>query len=324
MERPMQYAYEVFRKGSISKAAESLYISQPALSAIIKKLEDSLGTQLFDRSTKPLRLTQEGEYYMHCAEQIRSIETDMKQYFDDIEALKKGSLRIGASTYFCSNILPGLLHSFRQDYPYIMVSLEENNSTPQLKEHLLAKEIDFALTSNTYPAEDFEEMALFHESIILAVPAGREVNRYLADAAYSFDEMSALANPSSDLSNVRRISLKMLAQEEFITIDRISDLYPRIQGMFKEYDISPRITMHLQQMSSCYYMAANGFGCAFLRSATLQTVKKSDQLLFYFIDSPRSIRSTRLYYKKGGYMTKAMQAFLSWIPSHLLIRPLIH
>ena len=46
-------------------------------------------------------------------------------------------------------------------------------------------------------------------------------------------------------------------------------------------------------------------------------VKKSDQLLFYFIDSPRSIRSTRLYYKKGGYMTKAMQAFLSWLPSHL-------
>ena len=46
-------------------------------------------------------------------------------------------------------------------------------------------------------------------------------------------------------------------------------------------------------------------------------VKKSDQLLFYFIDSPRSIRSTRLYYKKGGYTTKAMQAFLSWLPSHL-------
>ncbi|MBR2256935.1 MAG: LysR family transcriptional regulator [Blautia sp.] len=317
MERPMQYAYEVFRKGSISKAAESLYISQPALSAIIRKLEESIGTQIFDRSTKPLRLTPEGEYYIHCVEQIRSIETDMKQYFEDIEELKKGSLRIGASTYFCSNILPGLMRKFHRDYPYIQVILEENNSTPQLKEILLAKEIDFALTSNTYPTDDFEEVRLFNEVIVLAVPAGREVNRFLLDKAYTFDEMSALSSLSSDLSEVKRISLKMLAQEEFITIDRISDLYPRIQGMFKEYEISPRISMHLQQMSSCYYMAANGFGCAFLRLATLQTVKKSDQLLFYFIDSPRSIRSTQLYYKKGGYITRAMQAFLSWVPSHL-------
>ena len=209
------------------------------------------------------------------------------------------------------------MRKFHRDYPYIQVILEENNSTPQLKEILLAKEIDFALTSNTYPTDDFEEVRLFNEVIVLAVPAGREVNRFLLDKAYTFDEMSALSSLSSDLSEVKRISLKMLAQEEFITIDRISDLYPRIQGMFKEYEISPRISMHLQQMSSCYYMAANGFGCAFLRLATLQTVKKSDQLLFYFIDSPRSIRSTQLYYKKGGYITRAMQAFLSWVPSHL-------
>ena len=87
--------------------------------------------------------------------------------------------------------------------------------------------------------------------------------------------------------------------------------------MFREYEISPKIIMHLQQMSSCYYMAANGFGCAFLRSATLHTVKKTDRLLFYFIDSPRSVRGTRLYYKKGSYMTKAMQAFLAWLPSEL-------
>lgn len=313
MERAMQYAYEVYKKGGITKAAESLYISQPALSAIIRKLEDSLGTPIFDRSTKPLRLTPAGEYYIHCAEQIRSIETDMKQYFDDLETLKKGSLRIGASTYFCSNILPGLLHSFHQIYPYIRVTLEENNFTPQLKEHLLGKEIDFALTSNTYPSSDFEELRLSSEAIILAVPADREVNRVLRSFAYSYDEMALLSKPYSDLSGVKRISLRALAQEEFITIDRISDLYPRILSMFKEYEISPKITMHLQQMSSCYYMASEGFGCTFLRSATLHTVKATDQLLFYFIDSPRSIRSTRLYYKKGGYMTKAMQAFISWL-----------
>ena len=313
MERPMRYAYEIYRKGSISRAAESLYISQPALSAIIKKLEESLGAPIFDRSTKPLRLTPEGEYYIHCTEQIKAIETDMQQYFDDLENMKRGSLRIGASTYFCSNILPDLLNRFRQVYPNIRITLEENNSTPQLKDHLLAKEIDFALTSNTYPGNDFEEIRLSSESVILAIPKDREVNRILQGSAYSFEEMAELSRYDADLSNVKRISLRALAQEEFITIDRISDLYPRILSMFKEYEISPKIIMHLQQMSSCYYMASNGFGCTFLRSATLQTVKDTGELAFYFIDSPRSTRFTRMYYKKGGYMTKAMQAFLAWL-----------
>ena len=83
MERPMQYAYEVYKQKSFSKAAEKLYISQPALSAIIKKLEDSLGVPLFDRSTKPVSLTPAGEYYIHCAEEITAVETGMQQYFDD-------------------------------------------------------------------------------------------------------------------------------------------------------------------------------------------------------------------------------------------------
>ena len=109
MEKPMRYAYEIYRQKSFSKAAESLYISQPALSAIIRKLEETLETPIFDRSTKPVSLTPAGEYYIHCTEQIMSIEAGMEQYFDDIQTLKKGRIRIGASTFFCSNILPHLL-----------------------------------------------------------------------------------------------------------------------------------------------------------------------------------------------------------------------
>ena len=78
MERPMQYAYEIYKQKSFSKSAEKLYISQPALSAIIRKLEDSLGVPIFDRSTKPVSLTPAGEYYIHCAEVIMAMETGMQ------------------------------------------------------------------------------------------------------------------------------------------------------------------------------------------------------------------------------------------------------
>lgn len=313
MERPMRYAYEIYRQKSFSKAAEALYISQPALSAIIRKLEESLGTALFDRSTKPVSLTPEGEYYMQCAVQIMNIEKGMEQYFDDISTLKKGTLHIGASTYFCCSVLPDLFHAFRKKYPYITVHLEENNSTPQLKEHLQNREIDFALSSNTYPPEDYDSFVLDSEAIILAVPCTDTINETLQDMYYTYDEMIKLIEKEEWTSPaLKKVSPVLFKDQKFITIDKNSDLYPRILRMFKEYDETPEIIMHLQQMSSCYYMAAGGFGSAFLRSSTLRTFKDTGNLYFYLIDSPLSIRQTRFYYKKGGYVSKAMQAFMDF------------
>lgn len=313
MERPMQYAYEVYRQKSFSKAAEQLYISQPALSAIIRKLEESLETPLFDRSTKPVSLTPAGEYYIRCAEQIMAVETGMQQYFQDVLELKKGSVRIGASSYFCCNLLPDILRRFRDRYPDLTVDITESNSTPDLKSRLTRKEIDFAMTSNTYPAEEYDCIRLGSESIILAVPADRPVNAGLEDFRYSYDEIHALLEEGEDFLPDRLAPLRRFGSEPFITIDRISDLYPRILTMFREEGLTPNIVMHLQQMSSCYFMAASGFGCAFLRSSTLQTVRDTGNLCFYCLDSPHSLRTTRLYRKRGGYMSRAMEAFADFV-----------
>ena len=313
MEKAMLYAYEVYRQRSFSRAAEELYVSQPALSTIIRKLEESLDATLFDRSTKPVSLTPEGLHYIACAEEIMAVETGMKQYFEDVRNLRRGTVRIGASTYFCSSILPELLHAFQEAYPYLKPSIVEDNSTPRLQERLLSREIDFALTSNTYPGE-FEACPLADESIILAVPAGSPANAEWKACAHTWQEITDALREGADLAGrFPGVPVSAFAKEKFITIDRISDLYPRILNMFKPYGIVPEIAMHLQQMSSCYYMAANGFGSAFLRAATLLTVRETKTLCFYCIDSPLALRPTRLYSKRGGYVSHAMQAFLDWL-----------
>ena len=66
-----KYVYEVYREKSFSKAAQNLYISQPSLSARIKKIEEEIGVPLFDRSTSPLQLTEAGRIYIDAAEEIR-------------------------------------------------------------------------------------------------------------------------------------------------------------------------------------------------------------------------------------------------------------
>lgn len=130
---------------------------------------------------------------------------------------------------------------------------------------------------------------------------------------YSYTYAQILEMLDQGFEGKKRVSIDHFGNEEFITIDRNSDLYPRILTMFRSVGITPSFSMHLQQMSSCYYMAAGQFGSAFLRSSTLRMVRDTGNLCFYLIDSPLSSRRTYLYYKKGGYLSKAMEALIVWL-----------
>ena len=85
-----KYIYEVYREKSFSKAAQNLYISQPSLSARVKKVEKEIGFPLFDRSTSPLQLTEVGEVYIKAAEEIFQIEQRVENYINNLTTLKTG------------------------------------------------------------------------------------------------------------------------------------------------------------------------------------------------------------------------------------------
>lgn len=310
MEKVLQYILEVSRTKSISQAAKNLYISQPALSAIIKKQEDEWGVVLFDRSTKPIHLTECGEYCVKCIEQMQSVESEMLQYFDDLTGLSTGCVRIGASTYYCSNVLPSLISDFSLKYPNIQFSVTECNSTPEIKDMLDNGQIDLILTSDTFSKDEYEQLEYDSEAIIIAVPKSHDVNNSLSGFAYSYNEM-ALNNGKDDLHPA--LSLSVFKDEEFITIDHNSDIYPRLLDMFHEIDATPKIKGHFQQMFSCYFMAANGFGSTILRASTLQCVKDTSNLYFYRIDSSYSMRTSKLYYRKKAYLPKAASEFIAFI-----------
>ena len=85
----MNYVYEVYKEQSFSKAAENLYISQPALSSMIKKIETKIGMPLFDRSTSPIQLTECGKKYIKTAEKIMDLENEFAYYVGNLQKLKQ-------------------------------------------------------------------------------------------------------------------------------------------------------------------------------------------------------------------------------------------
>ena len=98
MFRSMDYVYEVYKEKSFTVAAKNLYISQPALSAAIKKVEQKIGTELFDRNSNPIALTDAGRAYIKAVEKIYCVQKDFVYELNDLDQSKTGYLSVSAET----------------------------------------------------------------------------------------------------------------------------------------------------------------------------------------------------------------------------------
>lgn len=140
--------YAVANTGNISKAADALFISQPAISKAISKLEEGLGTALFIRSSKGVTLTEEGKIlYQHVTKALDSLSQG-EDAIKRINDLGIGQLRIGVSTSLCKHILLDYLQIFIQDNPHIKVTID-CHSTRNTMELLKNGKIDMGLICET-------------------------------------------------------------------------------------------------------------------------------------------------------------------------------
>ncbi len=138
--------FEVASLGNISRAAKKLYISQPAISKSIVKLEDNLDTRLFHRNSRGVTLTAEGEVlYRYIQDAFRSIdaaELELRR----MQELNIGHIKIGASTTLCRFLLLPYLKAFVEEYPNIQISIETQGSAENLQ-LLEQKKLDIGLLS---------------------------------------------------------------------------------------------------------------------------------------------------------------------------------
>ena len=138
--------YEVAKAGNISKAAKELYISQPAISKAISKLEDSLGLSLFTRSSRGVQLTTEGEILFNHAKEAFDALDRGEEELRRIQQFDIGHLRIGVSNTLCKYILLPYLKTFIDQYPHMKVTIE-SQSTAQTLARLEQQKLDFGLVA---------------------------------------------------------------------------------------------------------------------------------------------------------------------------------
>ena len=166
-----EYFLAIAQAGNISRAAQGLYLSQPALSNSLKRLEEDLGTQLFSRDTYPLQLTQAGELYYRYVREYQERERLLRQTLAQMEREPSGTGRIGLNFWRSSLVLPQVLPKFQRQYPQIQVEPAEGTHQ-ELAALLDQGKLDVALFHRPNPYPQFSFQHLRYERILLTVHRG--------------------------------------------------------------------------------------------------------------------------------------------------------
>ena len=182
------YIKEVAKHHSFSKASKALGISQPALSNYIKKVEESLGVLLFDRSISPIEITEFGKIYLQYADEVIQAGDKLNSIMSDLQNLKKGELIIGSTASFSTGYLPGPLSIFHNSYPGINLKIIEGKVS-EVREQCLIGEVDMFLSDSDINDELFDKKILFDERIIMVVPRELEINEKIKDYRVPLQEI---------------------------------------------------------------------------------------------------------------------------------------
>jgi len=170
----LRYFCAIARTGNFTRAAQHEHIAQPSLSQQIRKLEDELGTRLFDRLGRSVRLTQIGEAFLPRAEAILRQVGAAKLEIQEMAGTEQGKLVIGAIPTIAPYFLPSRLATFAQQFPRVQVSIVEE-ITSELLNRIQAGIVDLALLALPVPASHCLAHELFRERLYVVVPQGHRL-----------------------------------------------------------------------------------------------------------------------------------------------------
>lgn len=306
MQQEMEYVYRVYQEKSFTKAAEALYLTQPALSMAIRKVEDSLGMPIFDRSSRPLGLTPAGEAYIAYIRNTMYLEQEMQQQMQDIREVNTGSIRMGGSHYINAYILPQVLSGFAKEYPRVSVEIVESSSAV-LSQMLANREVDITFNCNPKFMQDFERYPAFEDNILLAVPKSFKVNDTLQAQRLTAGDILQNRHMQEDCPCV---GLQAFRKIEFILLNPGNNLHDRAKQLFLEADFHPIIKLELSQLVTAYHLAEAALGATFVSDRLVRS--ETDQLYYYKLDSDLIRRRFYMLLPMRKYTSHAVRMFVDY------------
>ena len=300
--------YTIYKEQSFSKAAQKLFIAQPSLSAMVKKTEEEIGLPLFDRTSKPIRLTEAGQEYISAVEQIRQIESNFENYLMAINNLEAGTLGIGSNQLLSSLVLPRYISQFMQKYPNIKLSLLDANSTT-LENQIMAGNLDIVIDNHILPEDQFERHLLTKEHLLLAVPADFAENRRAEIYQLTYENILAGRHINASLSPV---PLELFTSVPFILMNRDNDARRHTDAIFHKVGFRPKVLLEMDRLTILYSYIEMGTAASVVSDTLVRNIRSADNPNIFFYPLPTEHAEREIYasYKRNKFCSKAMATFI--------------
>ncbi len=293
-DRRLQVFYTVAKQLSFTKAAELLFMTQPAVTFQVKQLEEHFNTRLFERSHSKITLTPAGRLAMEYAERILNLSSEMETRLMEMTGDVSGILLIGASTTIAEYMLPRLLGDFKSKYPQVQTRLTVANSET-VESRVADHTLDIGLI----------EAPSHHPSLEAQVCCE--------------DELVAICAPHHNLAKLPSPTPDQLATLPYISREAGSGTREVVDDFFRRSGLNPEdlhIVMELGSPEALKGAVEAGLGIAIVSRATILKELKLGDLVALPLQ-PRLMRPLSLVYAHEKFRSKLLQSFLDFAAAGL-------
>ena len=285
--RQLQVFEKVASHLNYSRAAEELYLSQPAVSMQIKQLEGHIGLPLFEQMGKKIFLTEAGQELFHYARNISQQINEIEAMFDEMKGLGQGKLTlsvVNTANYFT----PQLLAEFCRRHPNINVNLQVANRDAVLKQL----------------AENGTDLAIMGQP-----PSGLDIS----SKQFMDNPLVVIAAPAHPLAKIKHVEFAQLAEHPFLSREQGSGTRSAMERVFAQHRIHPHISMEMETNEAIKQAVQAGLGLGILSLHSIELELETKRLVMLNVEHFPLLRHWFVAHRSNKRLSSAAQAFKEFL-----------
>ena len=279
----------VAEERSFSRAATRLNRTQPAVSQVIRKLEESLGETLFDRAARDGSMTAAGTLLHDYALRLMALRREATSALGELKSLERGQLQMAANEYTCMYLLPAI-DEFRRQFPHVNITVHRMLAS-RIPEELNLRTFEIGVISYRPDAAQFRTIAVYGDSLALIV------------------------SPRHPLASAERVSITDLGEQDFIGHHVASPLRKKVIEAFQRYRTPLNMGIELPTIEAIKRFVAMGTGVALVPHLSVARELANGDLVRVTVDELEMKRVLRLVHRRQATLSYAARAFLKTVRS---------
>ncbi|MEJ1163735.1 LysR family transcriptional regulator [Variovorax sp. CCNWLW186] len=289
--RQLRAFLAVYQMRQLSAAAQKLFVTQSAVSMLIRQLEEGLGTRLFDRTTRSLKPTAAAEEMLSTVERVLRDVDSLSADFRELSTLERGRVTLAITPTLAALLLPDAMRVFAEQHPKVRVLV--NDCAPdQFISRILGEHVDFGIGTPERPGAEVETQRLMR------------------------DHLALVCRSDHPLANARVVRWSDLGRHPVITVRPGYGVRPLIDGTAADAGVALDVVNEVSFLSTALWMTASGMGPSIMPSAFARAAN-DPSLVIKVLSAPRVARDISVVTKRGHSLSAAARSFIDVLKQSL-------